>query len=125
MPVRRAVRQPEELDVYALAAAPLPQRIRVGRVTLKALFVGPIAVLARPVRPVSLSTEEALREQHAIVTALAERVDPLLPARFGSRVTSATLDASFRPSIDVVVAALDHVRGRRQMTVRLIGPPAP
>lgn len=125
MPVRRAARQPEELEVYALAAAPLPQRIRVGRVSVKVLFVGPIAVLAGPLRPLPLSTEDALREQHAIVTALADRVDPLLPARFGSRITPATLDASLRPSIDVLVAALDRVRGRRQMTVRLIGPPAP
>ena len=125
MPVRRAASQFDELEVYALAAAPLPQRIRVGRLSVRVLFVGPVAVLTGPVRPLALSTEDALREQHAIVTALAEKVDPLLPARFGSRVTLATLDASLRPSIDAVLAALDRVRGRRQMTVRLIGPPAP
>lgn len=125
MPIRRAASAPEELEVYALATAPLPQRIRVGGVSLRVLSVGPIAVLAAPVRAVPLSTEDALREQHAVVVALARRVDPLLPARFGSRVTAAGLDASIRPSVEILAAALDRVRGRRQMTVRLIGPAAP
>jgi hypothetical protein len=127
---RHTDRQNDEWEIYALAAGPLPARIRIDGSALRVFRIGPIAVIAGPPRAESVSTsgaasmEHALREHHAIVVALAERVDPLLPARFGSRMTAARLGAAIRPSIDVLVSALDHVRGRRQMTVRLIGPAA-
>lgn len=124
MPIRRPARGDEELDVYALAAGRLPQRVRVRQASLRVLFVGPVAAITAPPRSAP-TVEDALREQHAIVLALADRFDPLLPARFGSRMTRVRLDAAIRASADVIMAALDHVRGRRQMTVRLIGPEAP
>lgn len=124
MPTRRTASRHEELDVYALAATPLPQRVRVGRASLRVIFVGPVAAIAGPPRHAQ-TVEDALREQHTIVLALAERFDPLLPARFGSRMTRARLEAAIRASAEVVTTALTHVRGRRQMTVRLIGPEAP
>lgn len=110
--------------MYALAAGPLPSRIRVAGRSLRVFTVGPIAVIAGAPHGETSSTEEALRAQHALVVALAERVDPLLPARFGSRTTGSGLDALVRPSVSALLEALDHVRGRRQMTVRLIGPVA-
>jgi hypothetical protein len=124
MPRRETASRDEKLDVYALAAGPVPQRVRVGRASLRVIFVGPVAAIAGP--PLSAPTvEDALRQQHAIVLALADRFDPLLPARFGSRMTHARIDAAIRGSADVVMRALNHVRGRRQMTVRLIGPERP
>ena len=108
--------------MYALAAGRLPQRMRVGRVGLRVFAIGPIAAIAGTPRAAADASEEALREQHSIVLALAERLDPLLPARFGSRMTAARIEAAIRPSVAVLTKALEHVRGRRQMTVRLAGP---
>jgi hypothetical protein len=114
-------RSEDEWDVYALAAPPLPRRIRVAGRALRVFMMGSIAVIAarpRESRPV----EEALREQHAVVVALADRIDPLLPARFGSRMNAARLEAAVRQAAGSLSRALEHVRGRRQMTVRVIGP---
>jgi hypothetical protein len=108
--------------VYALAAAPQPTRVQAGPLSLRVFAVGPVAVIGGPPRRAGASTEEALRQQHAIVLALADRVDPLLPARFGSRMSRARLEEILRPSVDEVAGALEHVRGRQQMTVRLVGP---
>jgi hypothetical protein len=108
--------------VYALAAAPLPGRIRAGGFLLSAHSVGRIAIITGPPRGARFSIEEALRRQHAIVLALAEQIDPLLPARFGSRATAARLEALLAPSAGAVLKALDHVRGGQQMTLRLLGP---
>jgi hypothetical protein len=107
--------------VYALAAGGLPERMRVGRLSLRVFSIGSIAAIAGAPGGATAS-EEALREQHAIVVALAERVDPLLPARFGSHMTAARLEAVISGSSAVLSNALEHVRGRRQMTVRLTGP---
>jgi hypothetical protein len=122
MAVRRPRAEPDEWDVYALASAPQPPRVQAGRLSLRVFIVGPVAVIAGPPPRAGTSSEEALRQQHAIVLALADRVDPLLPARFGSRMTMARLERILRPSLDVVAEALEHVRGRQQMTVRFIGP---
>lgn len=108
--------------MYALAAAPMPRRMRVEGRALRVFVVGSIAVIAARPRD-SWSTEEALRGQHAVVVALADRVDPLLPARFGSRMNAARIEAAVRQGSGALTRALEHVRGRQQMTVRLIGPP--
>lgn len=120
---RRSRRTDEEWDVYALAAAPQPRRMRVAGRTLRVFVVGPIAVIVARARSDSMSTEDALRAQHAVVVALADRIDPLLPARYGSRMNATRLEAVIRPATDVLMPALEHVRGRQQMTVRLMGPP--
>jgi hypothetical protein len=39
-------------------------------------------------------------------------------------MTLARVEASIRPSVGLLIKALEHVRGRQQMTVRLVGPPA-
>jgi hypothetical protein len=123
MPRARQSGDVDELDVLALAAAPVPERL-LAALSLRVLIVGPVAVITAPARPQPRSIENALRRQHAIVLALAERLDPLLPARFGSRMTRAGVEATLRPAVDVVARALDQVRGRRQMTIRFAGPAA-
>ena len=122
MAVRRSARGREEWEVYALATGSLPPRIHVAGRVLRVFSVGSISVIAAAPRTAPLPTEEALREQHAVVLALAERIDPILPARFGSRDTFPQLHATIRSSMSTLVDALAHVRGRQQMTLRLIGP---
>jgi hypothetical protein len=82
-----------------------------------------VAVIAASRRGQRGSIEDALRRRHAIVLALADRIDPLLPARFGSRMTQSRLESTLRPMTAVVTRALEHVRGRQQMTIRLTGTP--
>src|SRR5688572_20504393 len=106
-------RDTTEWDVYALAAGPLPRRVR-GAAALRVFGVGPIAVIAGPASRAARSTEVALREQHEAVVALSQRIDPLLPARFGSRMTAGRMEEAIRPSIHVLTQALEHVRGRQQ-----------
>ena len=109
--------------MYALAAGPLPARVRVAGRVVRILRVGAIAVIVEA--PHELPVEEALRDQHAIVLELAKRFDPILPVRFGARMTAARIASVVRPSTAALTEALAHVRGRQQMTIRLIGPVAP
>lgn len=113
----------EDWQVFALAAGPLPARVRVAGRFVRVLRVGRIAVIVGT--PHELPVEEALRDQHAIVLELARRFDPILPVRFGARMTAARITDVVRPSAEVLTKALAHVRGRQQMTIRLVGPAAP
>jgi hypothetical protein len=71
-------------------------------------------VAGRP--PIS---EAALRSQHAIVSRLAEASPAVLPARFGAFVDRAELARVVELRRDALDRALDLVRGRVQMTVRV------
>lgn len=62
-----------------------------------------------------------LRQQHAVVTAIAERTRAVLPARFGALVEKPDLTAFLRQHGAAIRAALDEVRDRVQMTVRVLG----
>jgi hypothetical protein len=111
----------EDWQVYALAAGRLPARVRLDGRSIRIFRVGPIAVLAGT--PDERPIEEALRVQHAVVLELARRFDPILPVRFGARMSEARIAAVVRPSVQPLLNALTHVRGRQQMTMRLFGPP--
>jgi hypothetical protein len=112
--------------VYALTDAARPARFRSGKRTLHALEVKGVAAIVEAVRERPPATEETLREQHATVTRLARRFDALLPVRFGAVFARHDLAARMQSDHDVMRRALDRVRGRVQMTIRLHGaPPAP
>lgn len=70
-------------------------------------------------------TDDELRVQHAAVIALARRVEALLPARFGSLIDRAALARMFDGHLEQIREALDDVRSRVQMTVRVLGRRAP
>jgi hypothetical protein len=70
-------------------------------------------------------SEPALRRQHEVIAALTGRVDAVLPARFGAFVDPPELDAIVTRRRDVITEALQLVRGRRQMTCRLLGSESP
>ena len=101
----------------------MPTQIRVGRRVIRVLMVDRIAVVGAPPVDDATFTEAALRAQHALVVDLAERIDPLLPVRFGTRMTPDQIRDTIRRSMDVLTKALKNVSGRRQMTLRLIGAP--
>jgi hypothetical protein len=66
-------------------------------------------------------SEAALREQHAIVVALARRFDAILPARFGSSVDVKTLEHTLTMNRSEIRRAFALVTGREQITVRIVG----
>ena len=110
--------------VYALTDQALPQRLVVGGRILHAVDIAGVGAIVETSREARPATEAALREQHAIVVALARRVNALLPVRFGALFTAAELDARVKSAHDVILSALGHVRDRVQMTVRVHSAPA-
>jgi hypothetical protein len=66
-------------------------------------------------------SEAALRIQHEIVIRISASVDDALPVRFGARVEEDELGQLVAMRRDVIQRALDLVRGRVQMTVRIRG----
>jgi Gas vesicle synthesis protein GvpL/GvpF len=77
--------------------------------------------LAGEVAEAPAVSAERLRAHEAAVRRLAEACEALLPARFGSVVENVDL-AGRR---DELLQALDLVRGREQMTLRVYGPRPP
>ena len=65
----------------------------------------------------------ALLLQHAIVTGLARRFDAVLPARFGSLVALEDLERIVALRTADLRKALRKVRGRAQMTLRIVTSP--
>jgi hypothetical protein len=70
-------------------------------------------------------SEAALRIQHEIVIRISAAVDDALPVRFGARVEEEELGQLVAMRRDVIQRALDLVRGRVQMTVRIRGQEVP
>jgi hypothetical protein len=70
-------------------------------------------------------SEAALRTQHDIVVRIAAKVDAILPARFGSFVDVQELARIVELRRAAIGDALDLVRGRVQMTVRLFDAETP
>lgn len=81
---------------------------------------GVFAVCERRDSPPPL-TDDELRAQHNLVIELASRVDALLPVRFGACLGKTALMTLVREHIGEITQGLDEVRGRVQMTIRLLG----
>jgi hypothetical protein len=112
------------LNVFALAgeaAEPFEEAgHRIEFVTCAGLYAAVERIDDRPA-----VSEAALRAQHDIVAQIASRVDALLPARFGSVVDLDELTRLVTRRRDAIGQALELVRGRVQMTVRLFSAAGP
>lgn len=69
-------------------------------------------------------SESSLRTQHDIVTRLSDRIDAVVPARFGASIGESELRDILADRRAVIQEALALVRGRVQMTVRFREAPA-
>jgi hypothetical protein len=107
--------------VYALSDSPLP-RLRASGRTIESLKTGPMYAAAARLDALPPISAETLEEQHAVVSRLAQRVDAILPMRFGALVDEDELARLVTLHHAELSGALDLVRGREQMTVRLFGP---
>jgi len=108
------------LYVYALVDRRLP-RVKVHGRTIESVAIGDVYALAQRTDRRPPVSEEMLRQQHDIILQLADRAPAILPARFGSIVGEAELRKIVAARAVQLNAAFDLVRGREQMTVRLIG----
>ena len=115
-----AATRTRHLYVYAIVDCKLPPLKLAGR-RIEAVAIGDLyAVVHRTDRPPAIS-EEALREQYDVVLELNERACAILPARFGALLDLGELTRILTLRHAHLAAALDLVRHREQMTIRLIG----
>ncbi|MCA1559815.1 MAG: GvpL/GvpF family gas vesicle protein [Acidobacteria bacterium] len=104
--------------VYALLdSARRPARI--GRHAIEFVGIGSICAAVERVSERPAVSETALRDQHDVVTRLARNADAILPARFGSLIELAELERMVARHEHTIEKALELVRGREQMTLRL------
>ena len=112
-------------SVYAIVER-APRRFRVGERTLRGIDAAGTTAIVEPVAGAVPPTEAALRAQHTLVVRLAQRFDAVLPVRFGAVFTESDLRARLEADREELQDALDSVRGRVQMTVRIhAAPPTP
>lgn len=114
--------------VYALTGAPSrrpaggrSRALRVNGRRIEVLPVGPIFAAVERIDAPTVPSEAALRGQHALVVRLARRFEAFLPVRFGAAVDPAELGRVVAARARTLVSALDAVKGREQMTVRIFG----
>jgi hypothetical protein len=110
--------------VYALTDTAVP-RLRVGGRTIEAVRAGDLYAAVARMNALPAVSEETLAEQHAIVARVFARADAILPMRFGALVDTEELERFVSLHHAALAAALDLVRRREQMTVRVFGPPVP
>jgi hypothetical protein len=115
---------PRSLYVYAF----VDRRVRSATLSLPGIEVvdaGGLGAVVRRRRAAPRLDEKTLRAQYRVVARVHEKTDAVLPVRFGALVDEEELVRVVRLRRGALAQALRRMRGRSQMTVRLIGPPAP
>ncbi len=112
------------LYVYAFVDAPgTPMRISGRRIEILPVK-GVHVAIERMTAPPRVS-EAFLLAQHSIVDRLWRAFEAVLPARFGAWHEAAALAGILGPRTRELRERLRHVRGRAQMTLRVITPASP
>lgn len=112
------------LYVLALSDAPVVPWEEDGR-RIESIQVEGICVVGERRGDVPAVSEAELQRQHAIVQRLSDAVPAVIPARFGSLLDEAELAVILRERRALIGTALDHVRNKVQMTLRIAGAAAP
>jgi Gas vesicle synthesis protein GvpL/GvpF len=108
------------LYVFALTGQTAPPLRHAERRVEFVEIAGVHAAVERVARQPVVS-EAALRAQHEIVMKIADRVDAILPVRFGALMESGELETLVSMRLTPIRKALELVAGRVQMTVRVFG----
>jgi hypothetical protein len=115
-----------KLAVYALTSEPagrVPLR-GVAREGLRAIRVGPISAIVGEVAKPPAASEPNLRRYATLIARVAATRPAVLPVRFGTLMEDEDELASvLRSRQQVIRTQLAHVRGRVQMTVRIVTAP--
>ena len=116
-----------KLAVYALTSEPagrVPLR-GVAREGLRAIRVGPISAIVGEVAKAAAPSEPNLRRYTTLIARVAATRPSVLPVRFGTIMQDEEeLAEVLRSRQQVIRTQLAHVRGRVQMTVRIVTAPA-
>jgi hypothetical protein len=111
--------------VYALVERPpvrgksAVRRLVAGRHRIEFVSIRGIYAAIERRRTQPGFSEASLRDQHRLVVALARRCDAILPVRFGGLVTLAELERLVEAREQALRRAIEQVRYREQMTVRI------
>ena len=90
---------------------------------LRLAACGPFTALVGVLDSAPEVDEPSLRGHDAVVRRIASACDAMLPARYGNLAPDeATLAARLAPRVPELAEALELVRGREQMTVRVFAP---
>jgi len=109
------------LYVYAILDAGMPApRVRGHRIEM--LPVAGIWVAVEHLAEAPRISESTLRDQHQIVVRLGRAAKAILPVRFGAFLDAGELERVIRLRRGTFRKALQEVRGKEQMTVRIFGP---
>jgi hypothetical protein len=108
--------------VFALVERPPAASARTMRIARHRIEFMPLrgiyaAVERRRTQP--RISEASLRGQHDVVVKLARKCEAILPVRFGALVDEGELERMVNAREELLGAALETVRNREQMTVRL------
>ena len=112
------------LYVLALSDAPVLPWEEDGR-RIESIQVEGISVVGERRGDVPAVSEAELHRQHAIVQRISNAVPAVIPARFGSLLDEAELSVILRERRALIGTALDRVRDKVQMTLRIAGAAAP
>lgn len=112
------------LCVYALTTrAPRALRLRgLARELLRVVTVGRVSAIVGELRRAPGATYDRLTLYDAVMHRLSEKYAAILPVRFGTCLTRDELGVILRERQQSFHRALRHVRGRVQMTVRILDP---
>jgi hypothetical protein len=110
------------LLVYAITdSTRIAQVTAAGGLRVKSIRIGRLtAIVASRLQPPAPAPRN-LRQYHQTLAAMAATVPAILPMRFGTLVDEEELAFILRTRAATLRAALARVRGRVQMTVRIIG----
>jgi hypothetical protein len=110
--------------IYALVS-PAPARLTlagIGGERLRVIAVDRVAAVVGEIRRVPAPTIKNLRRYAAVVEAIAAKVPAVLPARFATTVADGEeLAFILRSRGTALRQRLRAVRGRAQMTIRILG----
>ena len=109
------------IEVYAIAdhpGTPLPD----GAAGLRAVPVGRLAAICGAVQERDVSPDALWTHEEVVEGLMASR--DLLPVRYGTRLPDESrLTAAVAERHDVLLAALDRVRGAAELALRVAAPP--
>jgi hypothetical protein len=112
------------LCVYALVGSsrPVPRQTGIAGEQLRAIAFDRVVAIVGDVRRRPQASTRNLREYATVVESIAARVPAILPVRFGTTFDDVTeLMLVLRSQAPSMRRRLRAVRGRLQMTVRLVG----
>jgi hypothetical protein len=90
------------------------------RELLRVVTVGRVSAIVGELRRAPGATYDRLTRYDAVMRRLSERYAAILPVRFGTCLTRDELEVILRERQPSFHRALRHVRGRVQMTVRIL-----